>query len=114
MKALTIYVFENKKLGNCSNEGITSRFDELLLICENGDIDIDVDNPPENLVKIVTKNLLGKEYKHIEPYVKPKGMGWMYGGALANTTDDRFNSQYPLKVYDRQEPIEEHIYQNIK
>lgn len=108
MKALPISVYEDKKIGNCSNNGITSRYDELLLICDEGFIDIDIENPPENLVKIVTRNLFGKEYKHIEPYVRPSGIGWMYGGAIANTSDSRFSSQYPLKVHDRQETAKEY------
>ena len=110
MKALPISVFENKEIGNSSNNGITSKYDELLLICEDGFIDIDESNPPENLVKIVTRNLFGKEYKHIEPYAKPTGLGWMHGGSVASTSDSRFSklSQYPLNVHDRQETQKEY------
>lgn len=106
MKALRINVFKDGK-GDCSNNGITNRFDHLLLLCDEGYIEIDETNPPENLVQIVTRFLFGKEYKHIEPVALPKSgcVGWMSGGALAYSCDSRFSrmSQYPLSVHDRQE-----------
>lgn len=104
MKALPIDVFKSN-LGDCTNGGISSRYNELLLVCEDGYINIDENNPPENLVKIVTRNLFGKEYKHIEPVARPSGVGWMSGGNIGYTCDSRFGkmSQYPLSIHDRQE-----------
>ena len=46
MKALPIYVYKHNRLGDCSNYGISSRYDELLLVCPDGYIDIDESNPP--------------------------------------------------------------------
>lgn len=112
MKALPINVFKAKGYGDCSNGGITSRYDRLLLICDDGYIDIDEQNPPENLVKIVTRKLAGREYKHIEPYapIRNDCVGYMSGGALAYSSDSRFAnlSQYPLSVHDRQETQEQY------
>ena len=107
MKALPIDVFKSN-LGDCTNGGISSRYNELLLVCEEGYINIDENNPPENLVKIVTRNLFGKEYKHIEPVARPSGVGWMAGGNIGYTCDGRFGkmSQYPLSIHDRQESQE--------
>ena len=106
MKALPINVFKDRK-GDCSNNGITNRFDSLLLICEDGFIEVDETNPPENLVKIVTRHLFGQEYKHIEPVAStaPGCVGWMSGGAIGYSCDSRFSrlSQYPLNIHDRQE-----------
>ena len=107
MKALPISVFKNPTYSGCSNGGITERFNELLLICEDGFIDIDESNPPENLVKMVTRHFGFGEYKHIEPYASLSDgcVGWMSGGAIAYSCDSRFSrmSQYPLSVHDRQE-----------
>lgn len=112
MKALPISVFQNPTYKGCSNGGITERFDRLLLVCEDGFVDVDETNPPENLVKIVTRNFGGKEYKHIEPVAStaPGAVGWMSGGALAYSSDSRFSrlSQYPLCVHDRQETQEQY------
>lgn len=106
MKALPINVFRDG-LGDCTNNGISSRYNRLLLICEDGFIDIDETNPPENLVKIVTRHLFGSEYKHIEPVAStaPGCVGWMSGGNIGYTCDYRFSrmSQYPLSIHDRQE-----------
>lgn len=109
MRALPINVYKHK--GNdYSNYGITSRYDELLLICDDGYVKIDEENPPENLVKIVTRHLFGKDYKHIEPFApKQSGcVGYMNGGTMAYSSDSRFSrlSEYPLCVHDRQETQE--------
>ena len=112
MKALPIYVYKTRS-GDCTNGGITSKYNELLLICEDGFVDVDENNPPENLVKVVTRKLWDGEYKHIEPYARTdKGcVGWMFGGNIAHTSDSRFSrvaGNYPLKVHDRQETQEEY------
>lgn len=109
MKALPIDVYKSQASAvqnlDFSNGGITSRHDRLLLIHEEGFVSIDENNPPENLVKIVTRNLGDGVYKHIEPYKSPTRMGYMCGGTYASSSDSRFSriSHYPLPVHDRQE-----------
>lgn len=107
MKALPISVYKNGG-DDCSNGGITSKYNRLLLICEEGHIEVDEKNPPENLVKVVTRRLFGKEYKHIEPYAPCKEVGWMAGGCIGYASDGRFRnmSAYPLSIHDRQETPE--------
>lgn len=110
MRALPLGIYENKRIGNCSNHGISSRYKEILLICEDGFVEIDENNPPENLVKLVVRNLFGREYKHLEPYRRfDEGcVGWMMGGTYAGSSDSRFTriSSYPLPLHDRQETQE--------
>ena len=108
IRALPISIYESKGIGNCSNNGISSRYNEVLLICEEGFVKIDEENPPENLVKLVTRHLFGKEYKHIEPVARPTGVGWMSGGSIVYSCDSRFRrmSEYPLSLHDRQESQE--------
>jgi hypothetical protein len=110
MKALPLYVYKNNSFKGCSNGGISEKYDRLLLICDEGFIDIDENNPPENLVKIVTRRLSSGEYKHIEPYQKATRIGYMSGGCYASTSDSRFSSisKYPLSIHDRQETQEEY------
>jgi hypothetical protein len=107
MKALPIYVYKNN-LGDCTNNGISSKFETLLLIHEEGFIDVNENT--ENLVKVVTRNLFGGEYKHIEPFKKATKVGYMMGGNYASTSDSRFSkiSKYPLAIHDRQETQEEY------
>lgn len=107
MKALPINVYKHGNY-DCTNNGISSRYSELLLIHPEGFIEIDESNPPENLVKIVERKLAGKVYKHIEPVAEPKGAGWMSGGNIGYSCDSRFAdmSEYPLSIHDRQESWE--------
>ena len=107
MKALPITVYRNGKY-DCTNGGISSRFNELLLICENGFIDVDETNPPENLVKLKARYLFGEIHYSIEPVKKPEGAGWMMGGNYAAASDSRFwdmvgHAHGAVAVHDRQE-----------
>lgn len=106
IKALRISVYRNELYKGCSNRGISEKYDNLLLVCEDGNIEIDENNLPENLVIMVTRNLFGREHKHIEPYARPTYLGWMSGGAVAYSSDSRFESDYPLCIHDRQETQE--------
>jgi hypothetical protein len=108
MKALPIYVYRNASIGDCTNNGISSNFDKLLLVHEEGFIPVDEDT--ENLVKVVTRNLYDGVYKHIEPYKKATKVGYMMGGNYASTSDSRFSkiSKYPLAIHDRQETQSEY------
>lgn len=110
MKALPIYVYKNSSMGDCTNKGLSSKFDTLLLIHEEGFVSVDENNLPENLVNVVTRYLGGSEYKHIEPFKKATKVGYMMGGNYASTSDSRFSkvSKYPLAIHDRQETQEEY------
>ena len=103
MHTLSVYVYKDTFSKGCSNHGISEKFDRLLLICEDGNIIVDENDIPENLVKMVTRQIFGKEHKHIEPYRAATGRGWMAGGAFAYTSDSRFPHKYPLSIHDRQE-----------
>lgn len=107
MKAISINVYRHGNY-DCTNNGISSRYNSLLLICDDGYIDIDENNIPENAVKIVERNLFGNVYKHIEPIAKATQLGYMDGGNIAYSCDSRFRefSAYPLKIHDRQESQE--------
>lgn len=108
MKALRIHVYRDN-LGDCTNEGISSKYNDLLLICENGYIEIDENNLPENLVEVVEGF---KGYKYLRPYKKADKdkTGYMMGGNYAGSSDSRFCqiNQYPLPIHDRQETWEQY------
>ena len=105
MKALPVDIYKHRG-GDCSNHGISERHNEILLICPDGFVDIDEDNPPDNLCKVVKRNLFGRDYYHVEPVTRPNGVGWMYGGCVVCTSDSRFRFDYPLKLHDRTESQE--------
>lgn len=109
MRAISIEVYSNRKYRGCANGGISEKYDELLLVHDRGNIEIDENNLPENLVKVVVRNMFGKEVRHIEPYNRPDrgNVGWMAGGSYAASCDSRFREvagHYgALSIHDRQE-----------
>lgn len=106
MKAIGLNVYRSPRLGDCTNGGISAKYDQLLVLCEDGYIDIDEANPPENLVKLV-RRFVGREIFHLEPVQPPKGAGWMAGGNFADTSDSRFVKKTgfygAVAVHDRDE-----------
>jgi len=96
-------------LGDCSNNGISSRFTEVLVPVDGGYIEVDLDNPPENLVKVIRRNIFGREYVHVTPWtLAESGMATMHGGTFVHSSDSRFNEtidngHYPVALHDRVE-----------
>lgn len=113
MKALPVRVFKNPLYKECSNDGITKKYDELLLVCDEGYIDIDETNLPENLVILVKKFVAGRPANYIRPYADvPDGcVGYMSGGAYAASSDGRFDRMVEMygavPVHDRVETYEQ-------
>lgn len=109
MKALPISVFTDRKIGTCANGGVSESFDELLLVCEEGFINIDEDNPPENLVVLVKRELFGGPCHYIRPYkdCPSNEVGYMFGGSFAHTSDSRFSRMVGIygavPIHDRTE-----------
>ena len=108
VNALPVDIYKYKA-DDSSNGGISSRYNEILLLCDDGFVKVDLDNPPENLCKVVKRNLWGEEHVHIEPVAKPKEgyTGYMYGGCVVDTCDSRFGEatgvSYPVHLHDRTE-----------
>lgn len=107
MRCLPVNIYKHQN-SDCSNGGISSRYDEILLICDDGFIEVDENNPPENLCKVVKRHLFWRDYYHVEPVAKAEGAGWMYGGCIVCTSDSRFRFDYPLKLHDRTETWEQY------
>jgi hypothetical protein len=105
-QALRVSIFEDKRIGNCSNHGISEKYNNVLILNADGPEEVDLDNPPENLCILVHRTLFGKEADYVRPYADPTGAGWMSGGALVWTSDSRFECSHPLQLHDRQESWE--------
>ncbi len=110
MKALSINVYRTN-MTDSTNGGISSKYDTLLLICDEGYINIDENNIPENAVRMVQRTFLGREANYIEPIARPepKHIGWMAGGNIAYSSDSRFSELsggHPVNIHDRQETQE--------
>ena len=103
MKAISIDVYSNPKYRHCANGGISERFDELLIAHERGNIEITGNE--ENLVKVVHRNLFGRDVYHLAP-IDDKGQ-YMFGGSYAGDSDQRFCELHgiygALAIHDRRE-----------
>lgn len=111
MRALLLFVYRHG--ADCTNGGISSRTDRILVACEDGSEEIDETKPlPENLFRIENTGWGDKPHLALVPFakVKPGNVGWMMGGNFAYSSDSRFSklSQYPLGIHDRQETEDEY------
>ena len=103
-KALPIYVYRHASFGDKKRTCLSDRYDTLLLLCDDGFIDVDTDNPPENLVIIDSIKIGIREPRFfIRPYANPKAAGWMAGANIGYTCDSRFGHNYPLHIHDLDE-----------
>jgi len=100
MRAISVDIFKSS-MGDCSNGGISSRYKEVLIACVDGNIEVDMDNIPENFCYIDDR--FG--HKFVRPYEEAAEVGWMAGGSVVYSWDNRFRklSEYPLMLHDRQE-----------
>lgn len=114
-KAIGAYIYKHPCFLKCPNGGFSERFVEVLVLCDSGPIDVDMDNPPENLVRIERVSHTG----FLDSYVKavpvadaPKGTtGWMNGGAIVDSSDARFRRMTggcPAYLHDRTETWEQY------
>lgn len=87
-RALSVYVYTNKNGYDCTNNGVSSRFKELLVPCSDGPIEYDPEFPPENLCFIRVRELFGQVFCTLVP-ADGKG-GTMAGGNKADTSDARW------------------------
>lgn len=93
--------------GDCTNNGISKRFDEILLPVPDGYIDVDLNDPPDNYCEIEIREMFGKLTLRIVPYYLWKAGKWvMMGGNFAYSSDARFReycSDQPIAIHDRVE-----------
>ena len=87
---------------DCTNNGVTSRFDELVLV--DPEIPgIFAVKPERPALKLVRRTICGRPYIHAVP-VDASGepvRGSMMGGNFVYTSDGRFPNAYPIPVHDR-------------
>jgi hypothetical protein len=76
-----------------SNNGITHTNDDILVLCDEGPIKIDMSNPPENLMRLSLHTVGKKPTVRLIPLVKsrPGLIGPMMGGCYASSSDARWH-----------------------
>jgi len=104
-----LYTTYGGKISDCTNGGVTSKNERVLLLPLGVEATPEQLNGPLPVLKVVQRFFGGKEYLHAEPVNRPgKGTigSWMYGGNAVYCSDSRYSEwvcQYPIKVHDRTE-----------
>jgi len=90
-----------------TNNGVSSFNTDALLVGDEVAAIFDED-PNRPTLKLVRRNISGKEYLHAEPIGSPTPgrVGWMAGGNYLYSSDSRFPNAYPIAIHDRQESAE--------
>lgn len=108
MKAITARVYRSGIAGDCSCGGISSRYDEVLVPCPDGFIDIDESKDlPPNLVEIRFREFYDCKFPYVVPYGANDGASRpMFGGTFVYTSDSRFMEMadcggFPVPFHDR-------------
>jgi len=105
-RGLRVGILENKSIGNCSNNGISSQVASLILI--PNDVCPEVPEISEGekpiLVEIEKRVIGGKDYFTAVPCdLKDSGKWYMFGGTYITTSDSRFPFNHPIPLHDRVE-----------
>jgi len=99
-KSLIVDVYRDAKGYDSTNNGISSKHDDLFLIGEGVSGPFEAED--DKTVKLVKRNFPFGEYLHVEPLIQPEnGKSPMFGGNFIYTSDSRFPSKYPIPVHDR-------------
>lgn len=106
-QALKVDVYR-KSDGDSSNNGISKRFDSLLVIGVEGGETVDLDNPPENAVWLLEKprGELAAPFYCVAPLDSVDCGGdvlYVNGGNMCATSDSRWRIRYAVAVLDRDE-----------
>lgn len=99
-------IYRESSIGDCSNGGISSKYDSVLIPCLDGNNEVDLENPPENFV-LFDRNETFREHRYCKPYRDVIEGNWvMMGGTFVYSSDGRFSrniNQYPIALHDRKE-----------
>ena len=107
-KGLLVFVYSSR-MGDCTNGGISSRKDRLILLETESLKEIDVKIPRifspkegEGIYLFYRKNF-DDFIACPDPNYMKGGIWWMFGGNFLYTSDSRFPSDDPIKIFDRRE-----------
>lgn len=108
---LRINVLRNSSFGDCSNNGVSARYNSLQMITESEMFGFTGDK--KNVVVKIDRILWGKVMPVLVPLevyneYKTSKLPIMFGGNFGYTSDSRFGFDYPLPIHDRVETLDEY------
>lgn len=119
MQHISVHVYRDSYLCDCTNGGVTSKYNKLELFwdckredalrcCKENNI-----NPEQSLL-LVNRELWGEDHSYAEPLNKKQGKWYMMGGNFVYTCDSRLykiggrTCSSPIPVHDRCEEYEQY------
>jgi hypothetical protein len=104
MKGMIVSVFRDAVGIDCSNRGISSNHENLLLVGDGLPEIFDSAEHTDCPMVVLEGIRLGKKtYIHAIPAENPNNDWFMFGGNFIYSSDSRFPSDYPIPVHDRVE-----------
>lgn len=108
VRGISVFVYRNSIGGDCTNYGLSSKKDRLIMVGEDGS---DFDCPhttkegEDYLVYVLAfpGNPILEHYRAIPKSLLDSGKHVMFGGNFVYSSDSRFPSDSPVKVFDRVE-----------
>lgn len=103
VRVISAKIFRSS-LGDCSNGGLSSIYDEACIPCPDGWKEVPEDDP-----RLVTIREGYRGTYHATPTngKRKDATGWMFGGCFIYSSDSRFHDKIPfygaLALHDRQE-----------
>ena len=102
MKKVLTFVYKNS-LGDCTNHGLTSKYDHLNLYYGQLNEE-EINELPEDSLILIERVLCGEPAHYAVPVeIYKSGRHSMAGGNFVYTSDSRFPEKAPLSVHDRVE-----------
>jgi len=102
VKGMIVEVYKTGRLGDCTNGGISSKFDTLTLVGEGVP---EIFEPSDNAPIVYLKDHMGA-YIAVPQETFDGKQHSMFGGSFLWTSDSRFRqniSEAPLRIHDRVE-----------
>lgn len=91
-------------LGDCTNKGVSSTINDFILISEDKVSEYSNFEETDNILVFVEDICCGKVRLRAIPYALYVNKTWtMFGGNFVYTSDSRFPSDQPIKIFDRVE-----------
>lgn len=104
MRYLMADIYKNGT--DCSNHGISSMYDHVLIPCHNGPFEYAEGEEPANAVRVRRRRVMGRELVEFVPASAGERDWYMWGGTFVYTSDARFDELGfggPVKLFDRTE-----------
>ena len=102
MKGMRVYIYKTKDFESCSNEGLSSKYNQATLV---GPGVPEIFKPDDHAPAIKLDQSIADHPRAwpIDYNEQRKSPWYMFGGAFIYSTDSRFPSTQPIKLMDRRE-----------